>query len=113
MEQYWVPFICQIKPEQTVGQGFPVYADPTRGIAPVAHFHAFDKNEVAMHHFSYVRHNLRRKLANSTARPNFGNIDQLLQRIEAWHPSLQPPVYLGHTVEEVGDVFGVGACLYQ
>ena len=107
MEQYWVPFICAIKRVQRVGDGFPVYADPTRGVLPVEHFYPFPKEEMVMHHYSYVRKDMRLKLENSIARRNFGDIDSLLQRIETWQPPLAPPLYHGHTVEEVENLFGI------
>jgi hypothetical protein len=66
-ENYFVPFIHKLSPYTIAGQrGYPFHVDPTRRIN--------EKNVVElpvfMHHFSWVRQNIRRKAENSSARMN-------------------------------------------
>ncbi|MDX2000953.1 MAG: hypothetical protein SFW35_00845 [Chitinophagales bacterium] len=100
LENYWVPFICKIKEGQRFGQGFPVYADPTRGTLPVAHFYAFTEEELVMHHFSYVRKDIRAKLENSSARVNFKNLNDLVRRFESWKLGDEPINFRGFEIVE-------------
>ncbi len=107
IESYWVPFICTIKPGARIGRGFPVRVDPTRGILPAQNFYSFTRQQLMMHHYSYLRHNMARKLRNSSARHHFGNIDHCLQQINNWQPGQPIWPYDGYEVEVVEDVFGV------
>jgi len=65
---------------------WPVVADPTRKL-PSKKVLVFPRSEIQMHHFSYVRKNLRVKLENSSARKNYeSNIDEMVERYENWKP---------------------------
>jgi hypothetical protein len=101
MEDYWVPFICEVKKDQVIGQGFNVYADPTRGTKPVSNFHGFAVDELVMHHYSYVRKDIRCKLENSSARGNFKNIHELVRLFEKWQPGEKMINFEGYDVEVV------------
>ncbi len=63
-ETYHVPFIHELKETTTTGVGrYPFYVDPTRkineeNIVELDHY---------MHHMSYVRLNIKRKMRNSSA----------------------------------------------
>lgn len=61
-EGYYVPFIHKIK--QSRGRNYPVWADPTR-TDPSNDI--FISEEPLMHHMSYVRKDILRKLKNSSA----------------------------------------------
>lgn len=66
LEQYYVPFISRIYPDTRLGSaGYPVLADPTRTISTSKNFYIID--EPIMHHFSWVRADIGRKLRNSSA----------------------------------------------
>jgi len=69
-ESYFVPFICKTN-AQAVGSTFPVNVDPTRGVAPSGNFKRIDKSMCMMHHYSYIRKNIQRKLENSSAKVNW------------------------------------------
>ena len=77
LDDYYVPFIHRVKPETKCGlkaaRDYPFYADPTRRIAPVRGVVEFDPGRIVMHHYSYVRRDIERKLRNSTARKNIFN----------------------------------------
>ena len=78
-ESYYVPGIISIRKDTKVGAfncGF--YCDPTR-----TPNHLLSKGSAVMHHFSYVRKNIDRKINNSTARSNIlAKKDQLLTDLE-------------------------------
>lgn len=64
---YFVPFIHKLKPDSCAGSSeYPYYVDPTRRIN--------EKNvallDIHMHHFSWVRKNIERKVRNSSAKFN-------------------------------------------
>lgn len=66
LESYYVPFIHRIYPETRLGSaGYPVLADPTRRVSTHKNFYIID--EPIMHHFSWVRSDIGRKLRNSSA----------------------------------------------
>lgn len=66
-DNYFVPFIHKLTPETVAGgQSYPFYVDPTRKINET------DVTElpIFMHHFSYIRRNIDRKVRNSSAKKN-------------------------------------------
>lgn len=82
-EDYYVPFIYKITTEQfKKGNPWPVLADPTRKIR-ANKVHIFDRTVLEMQHLSYVRNDLRLKLENSSANPNFkSKIDFLVNKFD-------------------------------
>jgi hypothetical protein len=71
-EDYYVPLFYKIESHRgfELGASFPVLVDPTRGI-PSTNVRLFKRNEIQMHHYSYVRRDIRRKLVNSSAYGNY------------------------------------------
>ena len=66
-DNYFVPFIHKLNKNTLTGfKKYPVYVDPTRGI------NCKDVILLSkpMHHYSWVRKNIERKLRNSSARQN-------------------------------------------
>jgi len=84
-EDYYVSLLFKIRQgkEFVMGHPFPVLVDPTRRMEP-GRCKIFARDEIEMHHMSYVRKNLRKKLQNSSASPNFKNIDKLVDYFEKW-----------------------------
>jgi hypothetical protein len=82
-EEYYVSLLFKIKSgkEFVMGHPFPVLVDPTRRMDP-GKSKIFTREEIEMHHMSYVRKDLRKKLQNSSASPNFKNIDKLVNYFE-------------------------------
>jgi hypothetical protein len=107
IENYWVPFICEIKENQKVGGKWFVYCDPTRGVRPFDKSYKFEEDELMMHHYSYVRKDIARKLRNSSARGNFKNIGEMVSGFESWEPGDELVWYKGHSVVEVNNQFGI------
>ncbi len=52
-----VPLIYKIKPNAPLllAHPYPCVVDPTRRMANVSRFYEFDRDEIEMHHFSFVR----------------------------------------------------------
>jgi hypothetical protein len=85
-EDYYVSLIYKITENDSfsVGREVPVLIDPTRAMN-TGKYRIFVRDEVQMHHLSYVRNNIRRKLENSSSINAFKNrIDSLVKHHENW-----------------------------
>jgi hypothetical protein len=84
-EEYYVSLFHKIKSgvEYVLGHPFPVLVDPTRRVRP-GNCKVFTREEVEMHHMSYIREDIRKKLQNSSASPNFRDINKLVNYYESW-----------------------------
>ena len=89
-EEYYVPFIYKINPgvEFILNNPFPVLVDPTRRMGP-GKCKIFTRNELEMHHMSFVREDLRIKLSNSSAKGSFEDkINKIVDYYNNWkYPS--------------------------
>ncbi len=111
IENYWVPFIGRLTLGIRAGGKFPVLVDPTRGVQPTGRCFLFAEGDLVMHHYSYVRRNIARKLRNSSAARNFGNIHQKVALFNQWQLG-QPLVnFPKHSIQEVHDLFNIGSQL--
>ncbi len=84
-EDYYVslPFKIEQGKDYVIGCPFPVLVDPTRRMK-TSNCRIFTREEIEMHHMSYVRKDIRKKLQNSSASPNFRDIDKLVDYFEKW-----------------------------
>jgi len=84
-EDYYVSLIYKIQmgKQYVMGLPFPTLVDPTRRME-AGKCKIFTRDEIEMHHMSYVRKDIRVKLTNSSASPNFKNIDKLVDYFEKW-----------------------------
>lgn len=84
-EEYYVSLLFKIKQgvDFVMACPFPVLVDPTRRMSP-GKYKIFTRDEIEMHHMSYVRKDLRKKLQNSSASPNFKNIENIVKYFEGW-----------------------------
>jgi hypothetical protein len=84
-EEYYVslPFKIRQGIEYVMGKPFPVLVDPTRRM-DAGSCKIFSREEIEMHHMSYVRKDIRKKLQNSSASPNFKNIDKIVDYFNKW-----------------------------
>ncbi len=63
-----------------------VLVDPTRKIQPINNPIIFERNEIQMHHGSYIRNNIATKLVNSSANKNFNkDIDNIINYYNSWN----------------------------
>lgn len=106
-EDYYVPFIHELNGYTKAGSpGYQVYVDPTRGINC--------RNVVIMpqpmHHYSWVRKDIMRKVRNSSANVNdqLVNNKQILE--DYFSPDLGPGYFLrnwNRTLIEAPNIFGI------
>jgi hypothetical protein len=104
-DNYLVPFIHKLKPEITTGihNTYPHYVDPTRRI------NASDVFQINgyMHHYSWVRKDIERKIRNSSAKQNIQR-SKLLSDYN--NPELGPGYFLkdyGQKLIEVPNYFNI------
>jgi hypothetical protein len=63
----------------------PVLVDPTRRMSPSDKGIVLKRDEIQMHHGSYIRDSIRTKLINSSASVNFTNdIDKIVNHYNNW-----------------------------
>jgi hypothetical protein len=81
-EEYYVPLFYRVDERRfRLSERWPLEADPTRKM-PAGQLLEFDRNMIQMHHMSYVRADIRRKLRNSSANANFS---ARVEEIARWH----------------------------
>jgi hypothetical protein len=91
-DNYYVPFIHKLNPNTETGlPGYPFYVDPTRAI------NTTDVIElpILMHHFSWVRKDIKKKIRNSSAKNNIA-----CSNLEADY--FNPNVKEGYFVKDFG-----------
>jgi hypothetical protein len=105
MEQYYVPFISDAR--LSITDSYPVYADHTR-TAMGKKFHAFGPDELLMHHFSWVRRDIEKKLRNSSARVNWeSQIPAMVRNVLDFEPASPLLAFPGYTIEKVENRFDI------
>ncbi len=90
-EEYYVSLLFKIRPNiyYKFGNSFPVLTDPTRSMDS-GKFRVFSRDEIEMHHMSYVRKNIEKKLLNSSAKINFENyIPEFLEYFKNWENGMK------------------------
>lgn len=104
-DNYYVPFIHELNDNSITGnKSYPFYVDPTRRINEI------DVVElpIYMHHFSYVRENIDRKLMNSSARNNIIKIiDQIKFDYENASPGFVVKSYNNQKLITVDNKFNI------
>jgi hypothetical protein len=89
-EEYYVPLIYKMDDRVfSLSTKWPVLVDPTRRLTS-SNVKIFIRDEIQMHHMSYVRHDMGMKLRNSSANANFKNrIPELVNYYNNWKPGQQ------------------------
>lgn len=85
-EEYYVSLIYKINQYSLfeMGKYSPVLVDPTRRMDS-GKYRIFKREEIEMHHGSYIRNNIRTKLDNSSASTNFKNdIEKIVSHYNNW-----------------------------
>tara|TARA_R110002110_G_scaffold132836_1_gene314757 strand:- start:9516 stop:10313 length:798 start_codon:yes stop_codon:yes gene_type:complete len=85
-EEYYVSLLFKISnnKEFIIGHPFPVLVDPTRRMKS-DNCKIFKREEIEMHHMSYVRNKINSKFNNSSAKVNFSStINELISYYEKW-----------------------------
>lgn len=86
-EEYYVSLIYEIKNDSSyeMGAPAPVLVDPTRRITPINKPLILKREDLQMHHGSYIRNSIRTKLENSSASVNFSkDIDKIVSHYNNW-----------------------------
>jgi hypothetical protein len=86
-ETYYVSLIYKIREgvSYVFGSSAPVIVDPTRKLNSIVNPIIFDRSQIQMHHGSYIRNDIRKKLKNSSATNNFNSeIDKIVDHFQNW-----------------------------
>lgn len=106
LEGYYVPLIHKIDERTVLGASkYPVYADPTRRVSPALNFLKIDKP--VMHHFSYVRKDIMRKVNNSSARVNLQKVRDFEKEWNLYEITGKMPVFLSFSIQKVDNLFDI------
>lgn len=104
VDNYIVPFIHELKHDTKSGtKDYPFYCDPTRTV----NCQDVVKLNSKMHHFSYVRRDINRKINNSSAKNNILKSNLLRDYLD---PEIKAGSYVEdyrQTLIEVEDIFGL------
>ena len=111
--EFFVPFIHKLKGPDWVGHapyGVKDNVDPTRSYCP-ANFYEFTSGELAMHHFSYCRRDIAKKLRNSSAKndENFKHDDKVVEQFDSFEIGSKVPLINKNfqDIEIVPDIFNL------
>jgi hypothetical protein len=86
-EEYYVSLIFEIKEDSkyTPGLPAPVLVDPTRKMSNRTKPVVFKRTDIEMHHGSYIRNDISKKLINSSAKNIYvKDIDKLINHYTNW-----------------------------
>lgn len=105
-EEYFVSGLHKINQntKYVFGHSFPVLVDPTRRVVP-GKFRKFERSEIEMHHMSYIRDDISKKLNNSSAKVNFRDINKLVDYYNNWEYPQQ--ALLGGRPDTLSDIVKV------
>jgi len=95
-EEYFVPFIYKIIENNKFHiQEFPVLCDPSRQYNK-GKYKIFDRKEIQMHHFTYVRKNIGDKLFNAPTKEKYlGHYVELEKYYNDWKKGMDGLTYNG------------------
>jgi hypothetical protein len=86
-EEYYVSLIYKIKNNSNyvLGAPSPVLVDPTRRMSLIKNPLVLTRDQIQMHHGSYIRNDIRKKLENSSASVNFKKeINRIVDHYDKW-----------------------------
>ena len=109
METYYVPFITSLEDWVQIDYNgrYPVLVDPTRRAGNLKKFHIFDKDVCVMHHYSYVRKDISRKLRNSSAIVNFKDVEGMIEQFNGWKLGDVMVHFTEYDIKEVDNLFNI------
>lgn len=106
LEEYYMPFICSTS--VNMGNMSPVLVDPACSFRPFAPYYVFKEEEVLMHHFSWIRKDIRNKLENAAAKVNWEDkIEDFIDRYNNFKLGDRFPYYPKHRIVETEDIFNL------
>ena len=106
LEEYYMPFICSTS--VNIGSMSPVLVDPACSFRPFAPYYVFKEEEVLMHHFSWIRKDIRNKLENAAAKVNWlDRIEEFIDKYNNFKLGNKFPYYPKHKIVETEDIFNL------
>ena len=109
---YHVPLIYEVKPSAhyVAGHPSPVVVDPTRRMSLVENPLILTRDEMEMHHMSYVRRDIKSKIINSTSKSAFTDVSAFFEMFDEY--KLGETFFTTHppgseTTVEVDNIFGL------
>lgn len=73
IEDYFMPFICKLhRSTEYVKKRWPLLVDPSVRINTDRDMYLFGPNEIMMHHYSMIRHDIANKFNNAAASSRWG-----------------------------------------
>lgn len=108
-----VPVIYKIQEGsefKLVDGSYPILLDPTRRLCNVKNFHLFERSELEMFHYSFVRKDIRKKLQNVSNKGNYGpeiKLEPFYEKFANWkfgQPVLHPHPLIGRQFTEIKQV---------
>jgi hypothetical protein len=106
LETYYMPFICSTS--VNIGSLSPVLVDPACSFKPFSPYYVFKEYEVLMHHFSWIRKDIRNKLENAAAKVNWlDKIEDFIERYNNFKLGDKFPYYPKHRIVETEDIFNL------
>lgn len=113
LDCYHVPFIHRLRPDTCLNnRDYPYTVDPTRSVQ-LPHgttIHSFAPEELTMHHYTWVRKDILRKVENSSCREYITNNSTLLQDYQNATDGYHVAHY-NKTLSLCEDIFGInGIC---
>lgn len=107
IEDYYCPFIHKIYQNSVIrfDKRYPAWVDPTRR---TNNFQKLLKIEnPIMHHYSWVRKDIARKLRNSSAKGNLGDINELIQQHQDFPTTGKMAFFKNRNYIQVGNTFNI------
>jgi len=89
-EHNQVPLIYKLKKDSRLllAHPYPCIVDPTRRMAGVGRFTELGREDIEMHHFSFVRADMSSKMINVSNRDNHDGAVQFLREFQNWTPEM-------------------------
>lgn len=103
-DNYWVPFVHELNKDTVAGyRKYPFYVDPTRR---VNERHVAEL-PVIMHHYSWVRKDIDRKMRNSSAKSNMERLKRITEDCKIAYEGMTVPDMSNRKLVEVPDFFNL------
>jgi hypothetical protein len=105
-ESYYMPFICSVR--VNMGTKAPVLVDPACMFRPFNPSYVFDAEEVLMHHFSWLRHDISSKLENAAAKVNWlDRVEEFKEKYNNFKLGDKFPYYPNHEIVKCKPIFKI------
>lgn len=99
IEDYFMPFLMAIRPESVIcNMNYPLLVDPSVKVNTINKWRLFELDEIALHHYSMIRINIRDKFLNAAASIRWGAdaAENYAKEFESYDINMNPGVtYFG------------------